>query len=65
MEYTYIPTGIKREIVRSGVDYHWKGQIVGTVGRGPVALSQSVPEVRLTIYSCQMTLYSCSSWLLC
>ena len=24
MEYTYIPTGIKREIVRSGVDCDWK-----------------------------------------
>ena len=25
MEYMYIPTGIKRELVRSGVDYEWKG----------------------------------------
>ena len=25
MEYIYIPSGIKREIVRSGVDYDWKG----------------------------------------
>jgi hypothetical protein len=25
MEYTYIPTGIKREMVRSGVDCDWKG----------------------------------------
>ena len=25
MEYTYIPTGIKRKMVRSGVDCHWKG----------------------------------------
>ena len=24
MEYMYIPTGIKREIVRSGVDCDWK-----------------------------------------
>ena len=24
MEYTYIPTGIKRELMRSGVDYDWK-----------------------------------------
>ena len=24
MEYTYIPTGIKRELVRSGVDCDWK-----------------------------------------
>ena len=25
MEYTYIPTGIKREMVRSGMDCDWKG----------------------------------------
>ena len=25
MEYTYISTGIKREMVKSGVDCHWKG----------------------------------------
>jgi hypothetical protein len=25
MEYTYIPTGIKRELVRSGVDCDWNG----------------------------------------
>ena len=25
MEHTYIPTGIKREVVRSGVDCDWKG----------------------------------------
>ena len=25
MEYTYIPTEIKREVVRSGVDSDWKG----------------------------------------
>jgi hypothetical protein len=25
MEYTYIPTGIKRELVRSGMDCNWKG----------------------------------------
>ena len=24
MEYTYIPTGIKTELVRSGVDCDWK-----------------------------------------
>ena len=28
MEYTYIPTEIKRERVRSSVDCHWKRQIV-------------------------------------
>ena len=25
LEYRYIPTGIKRELVRSGVDCDWKG----------------------------------------
>ena len=35
-EYMYIPTAIKREMVRSGVDCHWKGQVVETVGRIPV-----------------------------
>jgi hypothetical protein len=25
MNYTYIPTGITRELVRSGVDCDWKG----------------------------------------
>ena len=30
MEYKYIPTGIKREMVRSCVDCHWKGQVVRT-----------------------------------
>ena len=35
MEYPYIPTGIKGDIVRSGVDCHWKGQVIGTVGRRP------------------------------
>ena len=25
MEYMYIPTGIKRELVSSGVDCNWKG----------------------------------------
>ena len=41
MEYTYIPTGIKGEMVRSGVDCRWKGQVVGTVGRRPVAIHSS------------------------
>ena len=31
MEYTYISTGVKGEMVRSGVDCHWKGQVIGTV----------------------------------
>ena len=41
MEYTYIPTGIKQEMVRSGVDCHWKGQVIRTVGRRPVAIHSS------------------------
>ena len=30
MEYTYIPTGIKREFVRSGVDCDWSQPPGGT-----------------------------------
>ena len=41
MEYPYIPTGIKGEMVRSGMDCHRKGQAVGTVGRRPVAIHSS------------------------
>ena len=41
MEYTYIPSEIKGEMVRSGVDSHWKGQVIGTVGRRPVAIHSS------------------------
>ena len=41
MEYTYIPTGIKGEMVGSGMDCHRKGQVVGTVGRRPVAIHSS------------------------
>ena len=41
MEYPFIPIGIKGEMVRSGVDYHWKGQVIGTVGRRPVAIHSS------------------------
>ena len=41
MEYPYIPTGIKREMVRSGVDCHWMGQVIRTVGRRPVAIHSS------------------------
>ena len=29
MEYLYIPTGIKGEMVRSGMDCHRKGQVTG------------------------------------
>ena len=41
MEYTYIPTGIKGEMVRSGVDCLWKRQVVRTVVRRPVAIHSS------------------------
>ena len=41
MEYPYISKGIKREMVRYGVDCQWKGQVIGTVGRGPVAIHSS------------------------
>ena len=47
MEYPYLPTGINGEMVRSGVDCHWKGQVVGTIGRRPVAIHSSGQ----TIYS--------------
>ena len=40
MEYKYIPTGIEREMVRSCVDFHWEGQVFGTVGR-PVPIHSS------------------------
>ena len=30
MEYMYIPTGIKSEMVRC-VDCHWKGEVIGIV----------------------------------
>ena len=41
MEYPYIPTGIKGEMVRSGMYCHRKRQVVGTVGRRPVAIHSS------------------------
>ena len=41
MEYPYIPTGIKWEMVRSGMDCHRKGQVIGTVGRRPMAIHSS------------------------
>ena len=33
MEYLCIPTGIKGEMVRSGMDCHRKVQVVGTVSK--------------------------------
>ena len=50
MEYPYIPTGIKGEMVRSGVDCHWKGQIVGTVGRRPVAIHSSEQTISSLVH---------------
>ena len=41
MEYPYIPTGIKGEMVRSGMDCHRKGQVVRTIGRRPVSIHSS------------------------
>ena len=41
MEYTYIPAGFKRELVRFGVDCDRKGLTVGVVGGGPVAIHSS------------------------
>ena len=41
MEYPYIPTRIKGEMVRSGMDCHRKEQVVGTVGRRLVAIRSS------------------------
>ena len=38
MEYTYIPTGIRRELVRFSVDCNQKGYVVRTVRGGPVAI---------------------------
>ena len=41
IEYPYIPTGIKGEMVRSGVDCNRKGQVVGTVRTRPVTVHSS------------------------
>ena len=38
MQYTYITTGIKREVVRFDVNYNRKGYIVGIFGGGSVAI---------------------------
>ena len=32
---------LKGEMMRSGVDCHWKGQVIGSVGRGPVPIHSS------------------------
>ena len=50
MEYPYIPTGNKGKMVRSGVDCHWKGQVVGTVGRRPVAIHSSRQTISSLIH---------------
>ena len=41
MKYMCIPTGIKRELVRFGVDYNWKGSVVRIVGGGPAVIHSS------------------------
>ena len=41
MKYTYILTGIKRDLTRFGMDCDWKGYIVGVVGGGRVAIHSS------------------------
>ena len=46
MEYTYISTGFKREMVRSGVDCHWKGQVVGTVQQFYIDSDTSIENIR-------------------
>ena len=38
MKFTYIPTGIKRELVRFGVDCDQKGYIVGNIGGRKVSI---------------------------
>ena len=38
---TYIPTRIERELVRSGVNCDWKGQIVGIFREGTMAIHSS------------------------
>ena len=48
IEYSYIPTGVKREFVRFGMDCNRKGYIVGTVGGGPVAIHSSKQTFNLT-----------------
>ena len=50
MEYSYIPTGIKGEMVRSGMDCHRKGQVIGTVGRRPVAIRSSGQTISSLAY---------------
>ena len=52
MENMYIPTGIKRELVRSGVDCDWKG----TVGRGPVAIHSSGQTIFSLVHIERITL---------
>ena len=49
MEYPYIPTGIKGEMVRSGMYCHRKGQVVGTVGRRPVAIHSSGQTISILL----------------
>ena len=41
MEYTYIPTGIKSELVRFDMDCNQKGYVVWAVVEGQVAIHSS------------------------
>ena len=41
LEYMYIPTGTERELVSFGMNGNQKGQVVGTVGGGPVPIHPS------------------------
>ena len=56
MVYTYSPTGIKRKLVRFGMDYYWKGQIVEIVGRRTVAIHSN--EQTLHLYRIFTYIYS-------
>ena len=47
MEYTYIPTGIKWELLRLGVDSDRKGYVLRTVGGGVLSIRYS----RQTMFS--------------
>ena len=50
MEYTYIPTGIKRESVRFDVNCVRKGKLVGTIGGGPVVIHSSGQLLITSLY---------------
>ena len=45
--------------MRSGVDCHWKGQVVGTVGRRPVAIHSSGHTISSLAHIEGITLVAC------